>query len=89
MRHLAQGHQVQAALVLVSFVMEAERPGQQVDASLACLSDETLSWAEPKLFAADNHELVRLFRRSNPHGVLADRADPQERGAEPSTGAMP
>lgn len=68
--HAAQGHQVQSAPVPVSFVVQTEQLGRQVDASLAGLSYETLQLADPKLFAADNHELVRLFRELNPHGVL-------------------
>lgn len=53
-----------------SFVLDPTRPGRRVDASLASLSYETLELLDPTFFAADNHELVRLFREMNPHGVL-------------------
>jgi hypothetical protein len=52
------------------FAVQTDRPGRTVSESLAGLSYEMLELGDPRFFSADNHELVRLFRELNPHGVL-------------------
>ena len=59
-----------AAPVRASFTPDLRHPGRRVDPGLASLSYETLELADPRFFSADNHDLVRLFREMNPHGVL-------------------
>jgi hypothetical protein len=59
-----------AVPVQASFALDLRRPGRRVDPGLASLSYEMVELADPRFFSADNHDLVRLFREMNPHGVL-------------------
>lgn len=59
-----------ASVAQASFALDMTRPGRRVDPSLASLSYETLELSDSTFFAADNHDLVRMFREMNPHGVL-------------------
>lgn len=52
------------------FRVRPDAPGYRVSESLASFSYETLQLANPEFFSADNKELVQLFRRLNPGGVL-------------------
>ena len=59
-----------ASVAQARFAVDMRQPGRRVSPSLASLSYETLELSDPRFFAADNHDLVRLFREMNPHGVL-------------------
>lgn len=52
------------------FDVQPHAPGHYVSESLASLSYETLQLTDAAFFSADNEQLIQLFRRLNPQGVL-------------------